>query len=183
MLEFRKFYKYITIIVRICSLFMLFIFGGKNEKTILLFVFVLLFTSFIYAKGSKEEPEESMMMMAADMNNSPFDLTGLAPAVIPFTSEADAMMLAKEKTVVYFFAASWCPTCKAAYKNIKTDYKMVPADTVIIVVNYDTENQLKNKYGVTHQHTYVTIDSKGTKKKIWSGSSAVDEILAQAKSL
>lgn len=181
------------------------------KKTIFILFSILLLASAAAAKGSEEEVPEAMLMMKAannegsvnsmkadnssagedtmmliadkDISKSPFDLTGLAPVVIPFTSENDAIALAGDKTVIYFFAAGWCPNCKAAYANIKKEYKTIPSDTVIIVVNYDTESSLKGKYGVSYQHTYVTIDSSGSKKKIWSGSTTVEDILAKAKSM
>lgn len=35
----------------------------------------------------------------------------------------------------------------------------LPDNSVIFKVNYDTETALKKKYGITTQHTLVSIDS------------------------
>jgi hypothetical protein len=49
-------------------------------------------------------------------------------------------------------------------------------DTVVVVVDYDRSSDLKKRYGVTYQHTWVQIDSEGRKLAVWSGG-GVDEIL------
>jgi hypothetical protein len=45
-----------------------------------------------------------------------------------------------------------------------------------LVVNYDRSADLKRKYGVSHQHTYVQIDAKGEKVALWSGG-GIDGVL------
>jgi hypothetical protein len=49
-------------------------------------------------------------------------------------------------------------------------------DITLVVVNYDRAGDLKKKYGVTYQHTYVQIDRDGEKIALWSGG-GVDGIL------
>ncbi len=105
-----------------------------------------------------------------------FDLTGLGPGIVPFSGEAGAQALAMDRRTVYFFAAAWCPTCKATYQDFKANFAKVPKDLVIVVVDYDNAAALKTKYGITYQHTYVAIGPKGEKLKSWSGSMSVAEI-------
>ncbi|NNM67309.1 MAG: thioredoxin family protein [Spirochaetales bacterium] len=162
-------------------------------KKILLTVFSLtLLTAGAFANGTQETHPASItnnndtmmksnMMMASSASTTGFyDLTGLGPQIVPFTSEADAQALAKNETVIYFFAASWCPTCQATYKNLKADYAQIPPNVTLVVVNYDTAKALEQKYGVTSQHTFVEIDANGNLKKIWSGTTSVQAILAKA---
>lgn len=72
--------------------------------------------------------------------------------------------------VVLFFNAAWCSTCKQARENIEADLAAIPADLTIVVVDYDNSDDLKRKYGVTLQHTFVQIDAAGNELAKWSGS-------------
>jgi thiol-disulfide isomerase/thioredoxin len=79
---------------------------------------------------------------------------------------------------VLFFHASWCPTCRAADANIKANLLSIPSGLTIHQVDYDSSTELKKKYGVTYQHTFVQVDESGTLIKKWSGG-GLDEIKAE----
>jgi thiol-disulfide isomerase/thioredoxin len=81
---------------------------------------------------------------------------------------------------VLFFAASWCPTCRSADKDINANLKDIPKDVVIYKTDYDTETALKTKYGITRQHTFVYVNAKAEAIKKWSGG-GLNEILAVIK--
>ncbi len=121
-------------------------------------------------------------MMAADttVEKGFFDLSGLGPSVLPFTGEDAAKTLAAANTTVYFFAATWCPTCRSTYQDIVANYARFPRNFRLIVVNYDTSRDLKAKYGVTYQHTFVSIDTSGKAVAQWSGSPGVADIVTKA---
>ncbi len=80
-----------------------------------------------------------------------------------------------ENESVLFFSASWCPSCVAADKNFKSETDLaINAD--ILKVDYDANKDLRDKYGVTSQHTFVRVDAQGNliKKMVgWSSSSAL----------
>lgn len=78
--------------------------------------------------------------------------------------------------VVLFFNAAWCSTCKKARDSIEADVAGIPSDLTIVVVDFDTANELRQKYGVTLQHTFVQIDAAGNELAKWSGSVTADEI-------
>ena len=84
---------------------------------------------------------------------------------------------AKEGKVVLFFKASWCPTCKAVDADIKAHLAAIPAGTHILEVEYDNSTELKKKYGVTYQHTFVQVDSNGTQITKWAGSPTLVSLL------
>ncbi|QQG38364.1 MAG: thioredoxin family protein [Candidatus Kaiserbacteria bacterium] len=77
---------------------------------------------------------------------------------------------AESGDVVLFFRASWCPTCKAVDTDIRANLGSIPAGLTILDIDYDNSAALKQKYGITYQHTFVQVDSKGTLIKKWSGS-------------
>lgn len=95
---------------------------------------------------------------------------------------ADKVMLASAThDVVLFFRASWCPTCIALDKDIKANLSKIPSDLAILDVNYDNSSDLKKKYGVTYQHTFVQVDKDGNLIKKWSGSGTLAKLVAEVK--
>lgn len=90
-------------------------------------------------------------------------------AMIPGTYKvSEGELVPGKKNLLYFFA-SWCPTCRAADANIKANLVRVPSGLVIHQIDYDTATDLKKKYGVTYQHTFVQVDEKGEMITKWSG--------------
>jgi thioredoxin 1 len=85
-----------------------------------------------------------------------------------------------ESKVVLFFNATWCSTCKKARSNLEANLSAIPADLVIVSVDFDSETDLKRQYGVTLQHTFVQIDSDGNEVAKWSGSLTAQEIAEKA---
>ena len=136
----------------------------------------------ILGAAGKKETAGSMMAAGNTAEKNFFDLSGLGPSVVPFTGEGDAKSLAAQYTTVYFFAATWCPPCRAAYQDIVANYTKLPADFRLVMVNYDTAKDLKSKYAVTYQHTFVSIDAGGKALKTWSGSPTVADIILKAGS-
>lgn len=80
------------------------------------------------------------------------------------------------KQVVLFFHANWCPSCQATDRNLTADPAAIPADLVVVKVDYDTATSLKRQYGVTTQHTFVAIGADGAKLKAWTGSPTAADI-------
>jgi thiol-disulfide isomerase/thioredoxin len=88
---------------------------------------------------------------------------------------------AKDGKVVIFFKASWCPTCRSVDADIKSNLSSIPKGTHILEVDYDKSSDLKSKYGVTIQHTFVQVDSNGNKLAKWSGSPTLNELVKNIK--
>lgn len=70
---------------------------------------------------------------------------------------------------VLFFHAAWCPTCKVAHADFVDAQSRIPEDVVVFKTDYDTEDELKKKYGVTYQHTFVEVDAQGKQLQKWNG--------------
>ncbi len=87
--------------------------------------------------------------------------------------------MADTSAVVLFFNAKWCPSCQQANKSFLNN--KVPAGLIILSVDYDTSTELKKKYGVTYQHTFVQVDSNGNMIKKWSGSLDATKVNEQVK--
>ena len=79
-----------------------------------------------------------------------------------------------DKTVV-FFHAGWCPSCVAADKNISASE--VPEGLTVLKADFDSSTDLRKKYGVNSQHTFVQIDANGEMINKWSGGNSIDSII------
>jgi len=90
-------------------------------------------------------------------------------------------MVSASHDVVLFFRASWCPTCKAVDADIKANLKAIPSSLTILDVDYDNSEDLKRKYGVTTQHTFVQIDAQGTLIKKWRGGATLASIVSEVQ--
>lgn len=62
-------------------------------------------------------------------------------------------------TKLLFFHAPWCPQCRALEASIKST--TLPENVTIIKVDYDTNQALRKKYGVTIQTSLVRVDDSG----------------------
>lgn len=97
------------------------------------------------------------------------------------TYSPEKLALAKEGKVIIFFKASWCPTCRAVDANIKANLSAIPEGTHILEVDYDKSSELKKKYGVTIQHTFVQVGEDGSQVAKWIGSPTLADVLGKIK--
>lgn len=81
----------------------------------------------------------------------------------PYNTEVEKTFQGK-KPYALFFHATWCPACRQADDEIKANLANLPASTAIFQVDYDSNMELRKKYGVTSQHTVVFIDANGEVK-------------------
>lgn len=88
---------------------------------------------------------------------------------------------AESGKVVLFFRASWCPTCRALDADIRSHLGAIPSGVTILDVDYDNSTALKQKYGVTYQHTLVQVDAKGNSITKWQGSPTLAALLTEVK--
>ena len=95
--------------------------------------------------------------------------------------DASKLAMAAQGPVVLFFHASWCPSCKTTDADINANIAAIPAGTTILKVDYDTNPDLKKKYGVTYQHTFVQVNADGSMIKKWSGSANLADIVEKTK--
>jgi thiol-disulfide isomerase/thioredoxin len=121
-----------------------------------------------------QEPEAEQKV-AADPQPSPATTTASpAKAEDPYITLADYnanKSAYSDYTKVLFFHAPWCPICKSIDKAITEDASKIPAKTVFIKTDYDSNTSLRQQYGVTYQYTFVSIDNSGRELKQWSATS------------
>lgn len=117
------------------------------------------------------EPTESMTSPTPEVE-------AMAPGAYLTLADYRTQMAQREgTTVVYFFHAPWCPTCRATEESVSTDG--VPAGLTIVKIDYDSEIDLRQQYGITQQHTFVQVDPDGNELAKWTGSTTAAEIKAE----
>ena len=82
-----------------------------------------------------------------------------------------------EADVVLFFNASWCSTCAEADQQLASE--QFPDGLVVVSVDYDANEDLRQQYGVTVQHTFVQVNPDGSEVTKFSGANSVGEITEQ----
>jgi thioredoxin 1 len=162
-------------------------------KKILIIVFIIIAVIVIGAFALKqssldmEVPEEELggENMAAEENystteeNQITDETTITQAGSYELYSPEKISKAENGKVVLFFRAGWCPTCRALDSDIRTHLKDIPADLTILDVDYDNSTALKQKYGVTYQHTLVRVDENGELIKKWGKSETLSDLVSQ----
>jgi len=79
--------------------------------------------------------------------------------------------------VVLFFHASWCPSCRSQEKAILDNAAGIPEGLSILKVDYDSNVDLRQKYDVRLQHTFVQVDAEGNQIAQWSGGTDLAAVL------
>lgn len=84
---------------------------------------------------------------------------------------------ATEDFIVLFFHADWCPTCKAFEEKVFTEF--IPENILILKVDFDDNLELKKKYNILTQTSFVIVDNKWNLKKRWIWARWIDDIIKQ----
>lgn len=77
--------------------------------------------------------------------------------VKPYSAAMLADAQKADKPVALHFHADWCPTCRAQDKALQTLKTEKGLDITVLVVNYDTEKDLKRRFKVNAQSTIVVL--------------------------
>ena len=96
---------------------------------------------------------------------------GYSPEAVSSASDGDR--------VVLFFHAQWCATCKLLSDDISANIDRIPDDVRILVVDFDGQTALKQRYGVTLQHTLVQVTRDGGLVAKWSLSRTLDDLISR----
>jgi thiol-disulfide isomerase/thioredoxin len=137
-------------------------------KTILVGVLIVIFGAVIFMVLGKPKPAVETAVNA--------------PSVSTKYLEHNQSVLTKTAGYrrVLFFYASWCPTCRPADADFRTNEAKIPEDVRIIRVNYNDpqtdaeETALAKQYQITYQHTFVQIDVNGQPVTRWNGGSLAE---------
>lgn len=129
-------------------------------KTILMIIlfFILGIMMWKYSTTDKPQPKTNAISWQY-LEYSPTVLDGLSG------------------NIVLFFHADRCPTCQQAEKNFLQEG--ISEWLTIIKVNFDKETELKKKYSILTQTSFVLVQPDGTLIKRWVGGTRIDDILSK----
>lgn len=114
--------------------------------------------------GEAMEGESAMAKEPGDVMQKP------APGTYgDYSPQAVAEAQAAGRKVVLFFHAPWCPFCRTADAAFQAKLSQIPAGVTLLKTDYDSNVELKKRYGVSYQHTFVQIDGQGNELAMWSG--------------
>lgn len=162
--------------------------GGDHMKLqhLILGVLVVLVIGggFFYIKNQPTSTTpQSSEAITANIGTTNSDATNDLSRYVEYSDENLAKATEGNGRAVLFFAAlKWCPSCQEADKDFQTNLEKVPSDTTILKVDYDTAKDLKQKYAITMQDTFVQVDGNGKEITRWnSGGQGVKSLLANLK--
>lgn len=128
----------------------------------------------------KDEMEDDMMNDEMKKEDEMVkDLPSEEPLTAGMYTEYAPEKVSQSGDTVLFFHANWCPSCRSADKAFKAEMEIIPGDLTILKVNFDDSSELRKKYGVTSQHTFVQVDADGNLVKKWTGSPTIDSVVKQ----
>lgn len=133
--------------------------------------------TIIEVNDSEKTAEHIPQEKAEGQGNEPANTINQERYMVYSQPSFDAAL---DKKRVYFFHASWCSTCKAANDEFTSQRDTIPSDVMLFKTDYDTENELKRKYNVTYQHTFVYVDQNNKEIKKWNGG-GIEELIVNTK--
>jgi thioredoxin-like negative regulator of GroEL len=105
-----------------------------------------------------------------------------APQVLSYEGDAQLAELAAKGTTVVFFYAAWCPNCRATVTELNARWDQVRPGLTLVIADYDKEQALKARFGITYQDTFVLLDEAGNAVDVWN-SGGVNGLNAHTSAL
>jgi thiol-disulfide isomerase/thioredoxin len=129
---------------------------GKKPLLISLIIIGVIIAGAAYLFTSAGTKDAKQQMIDTDETQQTEQTTTSGGAYINYK---DGVITNTSGTKLLFFHAAWCPQCRELEADIKKSG--VPEGVTIIKVDYDTNQPLRQKYGVTLQTTLVKVDDNG----------------------
>ncbi len=143
----------------------------SKRKALLGFVTTLTLAAVFLFNSSICKPTRAICHILDTTRNQNMTPVEIAPGYVEYSVQGVNEALAANKKVVLYFWAPWCTSCSSLDVEIEKDPTIIPKDTVIFQIQYDSEEALKNHYGVVIQHTFVEIDKNKKMLNQWVGGS------------
>ena len=163
------------------------------KKTVKLVILVLVtvavaFGAVILLKKDSSAPAMTDQDTSSDIKTSA-EKAGEPSAQMPTLSQGRYINYSYENVAdqgysqtIIFFYAPWCPECRAFKKAIIEN--SIPDGVQILETDFDSSTDLKKKYCVTQQTTFVRVNSAGELQKKWPGygkEKSIDLVLEGVK--
>lgn len=117
-------------------------------------------TVAVFTRPTAPDAASSPRPAAEDSPSPTATATETAATAGAYVDYSDDAIAQADGRVLLFFHAPWCPQCRSVESDILADG--VPTGVTIIKVDYDSRQDLRQRYGVTLQTTFVEVDAAGT---------------------
>lgn len=139
-----------------------------NKKLAVTIVLIVLavgggFAYLMAQDKSVETPHGAQEQGARSSHETSPAKKQLPEAAGTYKEYSEDTFAATSGTKILFFHASWCPQCRQLESDIKKG--TIPGGVTIFKVDYDRNQKLRQKYGVTLQTTLVKVDDSGNEVK------------------
>lgn len=133
---------------------------GVNKKaTIIVLAVVLLVgagTAYLLISGGAKDQTNGTEVISQSSPNTPSQVAENPQNPGTYVNySAGELNTATGKRILYFHAP-WCPQCVQLDASIKKG--PIPDGVTIIKTDFDSNQELRKKYGVTQQTTLVLLD-------------------------
>ncbi len=147
----------------------------KNIIITIVLIAIVGLVGYFFLGGEEDMVIEDEPLIEEEINTE--EVSENTEAGIYEDYAPEKLAFADTGSVVLFFHATWCPSCRVLEKDIDKNSSEIPVDVAVLKLDYDEETELKKKYGVTTQHTLVQVDSEGKLIQKWSGGSSLESVL------
>ena len=141
-------------------------------------VLLTLGVAFAISQSMQKVPADSSAESGFQAQVTLYDEKPKSTKYLLYTQ--DSFNAAADQKRVYYFHAPWCPTCKVANAEFESKKDQIPSGVVLFKTDYDTNGELKKKYAVTYQHTFVQVDAEGNEISKWNGG-GINELTTNIK--
>lgn len=138
---------------------------SMNKKPLIIVFIVILIISggLLYLiNNSDDSVDDSSVVPKSESEDKPEQIEpNTTNSTLPnsYIDYTDTVIADTSGTKLLFFHAPWCPQCRDLETDIENND--VPSGVTIIKVDYDSNQSLRQKYGVTIQTTVVRVDDEG----------------------
>jgi len=138
-----------------------------NKKLLIIVVILIVcigagFTYLLLRNGPKSaavESDQPVESSAPATSEQPMEVSATAESPGVYTDYNEQKLAQTAGTKILFFHAPWCPQCRQLEADIKKG--VIPAGVTVFKVDYDSNQKLRQKYGVSLQTTLVLVDDNG----------------------
>lgn len=136
---------------------------GMNKKTLIIVLVLLAVVvgALAYVAVMRGESHESTNKPQQRQSVEAPTNTQMPASAGVYEPYDEAKLASTDGDILLFFHASWCPQCRAIEKSIYDGG--LPDGVTVYKVDYDTNQALRQRYGVTLQTTFVKVDASGNK--------------------
>lgn len=132
----------------------------NSRKTLIILVILAVIGGAAFSlavTGDVKQAKQDMFADQPNQNTASKSADTSAPGT--YIDYEEGVVASTPGTKLLFFHAQWCPQCRALEDDIQKNG--VPSGVTIIKVDYDSNQQLRQKYGVTLQTTVVKVTDTG----------------------